>query len=429
MAASHLRDAANKAARAAAWVAGAAKEAAQAAEVLAAATREAIPLLVDREKAEEAVKLVEQLAKSLTGASSSGSELTVQVQDAMVRATHIDDQCSLQPLRAQQCSTSEHAGVECREEAPKSRVRPLLRFSPSLVPSRLQTTLMLGSSRRGRPGRPLSAADPQAPSALKEPPSRTVAASERHPLKLLSRSAGCKLAEWRSQVSLAQASKTGRKISDHDVTFVLDAWTFRKNDKRRNVIPDGKNFVNSEMLGLISIRAYRKLVVAQQSAKYPSVTKLLCQYVYDNPPPGLQKGDRFPFTTICINKDYAAKRHRDNNNCGLSIVRALGDFKGGRLRYWPNDPGSRAAPSVDSLEESQALTLDVRGRSIALDSTKAHEVEAFEGKRYSIVYFTIPWIEHADETVRSTLSEQCGLQINELNESEAVWRSVKQPCL
>merc|ERR1719343_266153 len=122
------------------------------------------------------------------------------------------------------------------------------------------------------------------------------------------------------------------------------------------------------------------------------VTKLLCQYVYDNPPPGLQKGDRFPFTTICINKDYAAKRHRDNNNCGLSIVRALGNFKGGRLKYWPDDPGSKGI-DVSELAESDAVTLDVRGRSVALDSTKAHEVEAFEGRRYSLVYFTIPWIE------------------------------------
>jgi len=431
LAASQLRDAAAKAARAAVWVAGAAKEAIQAAEALAAATHEAMPLLANRKKAEEAAKVVAELAKSLTGTSSSGMDLTMQAQDAMVRAAHLDDHHAGQPLgqpASLQTSPGGQAEAHGLEDARKRVASPAVggSASPGPVSSRDREALMLGASRRVPPP---SAADPQASSAKPEPPPPRNAAPKRHPLKLLSKMTGCQLAEWRSQMSLAQASRTGRKIRDSDVTFVLDAWKFRKNDKRRNVIPDGKDFVNSEMLGLISIRAYRKLCIAKQSVKYPMVTKLLCQYVYDNPPPGLQKGDQFPFSTICINKDYAAKRHRDSNNCGLSIVRALGDFKGGRLKYWPEDPGSRAAPDPNSLDEEKAVTLDVRGRSVALDSTKAHEVEDFEGRRYSLVYFTIPWIDKADPNIISALSEQCGLQVKELGKSEAIWRNVKQPNL
>jgi len=426
---SKLRAAAVKAAQSGAWLAGAAKEAAQDAKALAEATRGAMSHMGERAIAEEAVKVLEVLAEELTLASSSGMALIMQVQDAMVRAAHLHEQSSWQSLgqRGPQQSSPPHgrAPADGPEEARRRWASAVLGSSPSSAPSRDLSALMLGATRRAPPP---SAADPE---PCPEPPlprrPRGEAAPKRHPLKLLNRMTGCKLAEWRSERSLAQASRTGRRIRDTDVTFVLDAWKFRKNQKRLNVIPDGKTFVNSEMLGLVSIRAYRKLVVARQSAKYPMVTKLLCQYVYDNPPPGLQKGEHFPFTTICVNKDYAAKRHRDKNNTGLSIVRALGNFKGGRLRYWPDDPGPRAAPDVDSLDESQAVVLDVRGRSVALDSTKAHEVEAFEGRRYSLVYFTVPWVAQADEIVRMTLKDHCGLQIRELVNSEAVWRCVRQP--
>lgn len=238
---------------------------------------------------------------------------------------------------------------------------------------------------------------------------------------------GCKLAEWRAERSLLNAGRTGRRIRDTDVTFVLDAWKFRRNDKRINVIPDGKGFVSSEMLGLVSIRAYRKLVVARNSHKFPSVTKLLCQYLYDNPPAGLPRGTQFPFTTVCINKDYAAKRHRDNNNTGLSIVRALGNFKGGRLKYWPDDPGPKQAPDVNKLGESEAVVLDVRGRSVAMDSTRAHEVEPFEGRRYSLVYFTIPWVDSASKEVKESCNNQFGLELRPHVASEDIWKTVKCP--
>ena len=39
----------------------------------------------------------------------------------------------------------------------------------------------------------------------------------------------------------------------------------------------------------------------------------------------------FNFTTIQVNKNYAAKRHMDSNNLGDSRLIALGDFTGGNL--------------------------------------------------------------------------------------------------
>uniref|UniRef100_A0A7S0FE79 Uncharacterized protein n=1 Tax=Pyrodinium bahamense TaxID=73915 RepID=A0A7S0FE79_9DINO len=467
-AASRLRDAAAKAAQAAAWVVGAANEAAKAAEALAAATSEVMPLLAEKAQAEEATSVVEGLAVTLKGASATGMELTIQAQDAMVRAAQLDEQCSWQPLghggSAAQPPPNANAAADSPEEArrrwasavlglspeaaglpfvPGSRPpargpgpeatgtpRPPARRSATTAAMRQRATALLGTARRPPPpssakARPVTAKKEQQSGGHDE--TNIDIAPKRHPLRVLSTMTGCKLAEWRSERSLAHAAQTGRRIRDTDVTFVLDAWKFRRNDRRKNVIPDGKGFVSSEMLGLVCVRAFHRLVIAQQSRKFPLVTKLLCQYLHDNPPPGLPRGSQFPFTTICINKDYAARRHRDNNNLGLSVVRALGNFKGGRLRYWPDDPGAREAPDVETLKESEAVVLDVRGRSVALDSTKAHEVEAFEGRRYSIVYFTVPRHERCAEEVRSLLSERCGLELKDDQSAEDIWRFVRQP--
>jgi len=418
LAALHLREAAAKAAQAAAWVVGASQEAAKAAELLGVAVRGAAPLMAEGAEPEAASQAITFLARALKGASDTGMDLTVQARDAMVRAAHLGERCPWQPPGRGGFSRGPAGfGTGSPPEEARRRWSSAVLGISSKAPSGEEDE-DLGGNGNGLLG----------DGGRRARPTPTVAVP-RHPLKVLSRMTGCRLAEWRAERSLAQAERTGRKVRDTDVTFVLDAWKFRKNDKRKNVIPDGNTFVSSEMLGLVNVRVYRRLVVAQQSMKFPMVTKLLCQYLYDNPPAGLKKGVQFPFTTVCINKDYAAKRHRDNNNTGLSVVRALGNFKGGRLRYWPEDPGPREAPDVNKLDATDAMVLDVRGRSIALDSTKAHEVEPFEGRRYSLVYFTIPWVNQTDGKTRDCLMQRCGLEIKQWESSEDVWRSVKQPSL
>ena len=45
----------------------------------------------------------------------------------------------------------------------------------------------------------------------------------------------------------------------------------------------------------------------------------------------------FPFTSISVNVNYAAARHRDRNNVGPSAIKAFGRYRGGQLLYWPKD--------------------------------------------------------------------------------------------
>mmetsp|Transcript_107185 Transcript_107185/g.212772 ORF Transcript_107185/g.212772 Transcript_107185/m.212772 type:complete len:480 (-) Transcript_107185:220-1659(-) len=234
---------------------------------------------------------------------------------------------------------------------------------------------------------------------------------------------GCRLAESRAAWVLEQSASLGRKITDTDMAGVLDAWSFRENKARTNVMPRGKSFVHSEMLGLVRIRAFSKYVVAKSTHKFPLVTRLLCRFLEDNPPKGLNHRMRFPYTTVCINRDYAAKRHRDRNNMGMSVVRAFGNFTGGRLRYWPDDPGASMAPDPETLDAKSGVPLIVKGRSVVVDSTKAHEVEAFQGRRYSLVYFTIPNYQKCSQEAKEWLSKECEVPLPKNPEKDQeTWR-------
>ena len=48
----------------------------------------------------------------------------------------------------------------------------------------------------------------------------------------------------------------------------------------------------------------------------------------------MPRASAVPFTTITMNKRYAARLHRDSRNDGPSIGNAVGKFSGGKLLYW-----------------------------------------------------------------------------------------------
>jgi len=62
--------------------------------------------------------------------------------------------------------------------------------------------------------------------------------------------------------------------------------------------------------------------------RYPDVFRFLCRWMHEAQP--FQR--LFPCTSISLNYDYAARRHRDANNVGPSVTKAFGDFVGGVRR-------------------------------------------------------------------------------------------------
>jgi hypothetical protein len=90
----------------------------------------------------------------------------------------------------------------------------------------------------------------------------------------------------------------------------------------------------------------------------------------------LEFGSKFvsiPFTSITLNQNYAAAKHRDKGNVGPSYLVSFGEYTGGALSIHEGD-----------LSGSH----DVRTPLITDFSKILHSVEPFEGQRYSLVFYT-----------------------------------------
>lgn len=172
-------------------------------------------------------------------------------------------------------------------------------------------------------------------------------------------------------------------VSDGDVLDVLRLWHFKTNRIRKNVIPAGKQSVPSETLGLVRSRDGR-ILATRNTQKYVSVFTLLCKWMRQHTPRELTMP--FPFTSISMNFDYAAKTHRDGNNLGPSMTKAFGDFTFGELMYWKDDDGHLP---LERLRVSDAECLNTRRCLVLFDGLRAHAVSPFAGERHSLVFFSI----------------------------------------
>eukprot|EP00427_Karlodinium_veneficum_P026883 CAMPEP_0169210182 /NCGR_PEP_ID=MMETSP1016-20121227/15075_1 /TAXON_ID=342587 /ORGANISM="Karlodinium micrum, Strain CCMP2283" /LENGTH=384 /DNA_ID=CAMNT_0009287699 /DNA_START=31 /DNA_END=1185 /DNA_ORIENTATION=- len=108
-------------------------------------------------------------------------------------------------------------------------------------------------------------------------------------------------------------------------------------------------------------------MTSRATRERPNLAKLLTAFVKHEVPD-------FEFTSIQVNKDYAAALHVDKNNAGTSMIIGLGDYSGGQL--WIDDGGQ------------YGRIVDLRNRWFKFDGNNAHGVVPFRGRRYTLVYFT-----------------------------------------
>jgi len=184
---------------------------------------------------------------------------------------------------------------------------------------------------------------------------------------------------------LQEAAKSGRKTSDADLKEAMQLWGFAQNTGRVNVMRDGIKYVYSDTIGAIRRRT-GGYGITPPTKHYPNFVKLLCKWLRDNQ---LEKklGCEFKCTAINLNANYAGARHRDGNNEGPSVIRAVGDFKGGQLMYWPKDT-QRPRVDVKTLDKADNVVFDLAKDTTIFDGCRAHEVRDFTGERYSIVFFS-----------------------------------------
>ena len=144
---------------------------------------------------------------------------------------------------------------------------------------------------------------------------------------------------------------------------------------------EGVKYVYSDTIGCIKQRT-GTANATPPTRRYPNFPRLLCQWLKDQ---DCIPND-FACTAINLNANYAGKRHRDANNEGPSVIKAFGNFTGGRLSYWPKDI-VKPRCDVETLDEKDSVTYDISKAATLFDGNRAHEVEDFIGDRYSVVFF------------------------------------------
>ena len=193
-----------------------------------------------------------------------------------------------------------------------------------------------------------------------------------------------RVADAISAKKLQDAVKCSKKIIDADVGEVLELWGYCQNVGRINVMREGVKYVYSDTIGCIKQRT-GTVNATPPTRRYPNFPRLLCQWLKDQ--------DCIPNDFVCtainLNANYAGKRHRDANNEGPSVIKAFGNFTGGRLSYWPKDI-VKPRCDVETLDEKDSVTYDISKAATLFDGNRAHEVENFIGDRYSVVFFSRP---------------------------------------
>lgn len=211
-------------------------------------------------------------------------------------------------------------------------------------------------------------------------------------------------AQAKAKSLLAEAKASGRKLTDEDVLSVLRLWGFMDNKNRTNVMKEGVKVVNSDTVGLVVQTGTGRVLVARSTERYPDVIRLLGLWLRQQRPKELPMD--FPFTSININRGYAGRLHRDANNFGPSMIRALGNFKGGELNYWPSD--KKSGP-LEALSKKPDISVDISKNLLMFDGNRGHSVNNFMGERFSLVFFTAREVRKATTAQARTL-RSCGVQ-------------------
>lgn len=95
---------------------------------------------------------------------------------------------------------------------------------------------------------------------------------------------------------------SGCAITGEIILRVLRTWSFTQNVTRANVMPPDADFVFSETLGLVSTRN-GQVTASRLTKRYPAVFRILAHWLRQAWP----LSDSFPFTSISVNKNYAAR--------------------------------------------------------------------------------------------------------------------------
>jgi len=144
---------------------------------------------------------------------------------------------------------------------------------------------------------------------------------------------------------------------------------------------------------------------------YPQVVEVLSRWLTDRLP---AEACDFSWTSFNLNKNYAAKIHRDGNNFGPSMIAAFGNFTGGALKYYTFDDGNVDLDELDAKRD-EARELNLKNGLALFNGNTAHAVNDFQGTRFSVVFFTLGCHAKMKQEDRDKLSSM-GVRVPQADE-------------
>ncbi len=113
----------------------------------------------------------------------------------------------------------------------------------------------------------------------------------------------------------------------------------------------------------VTVPKYSPPTVSAFTRAHPEISRRIVAWIRRSVPDAV-------FSSVQVNRNYAAKRHTDANNVGPSWIHSIGRHTGGKL--WTEDRG----------------VLDPKRRWALFDGNFQHETLPFSGERISFIAFT-----------------------------------------
>ena len=202
-------------------------------------------------------------------------------------------------------------------------------------------------------------------------------------------------ANRRALAHLTQIS--GGRVQIHKVRHIAMSWQCGRNHRRKGIRAEGTEYCLSDAIGLVvtpSPHFESHVCMTNVAQQYSAFTKLINQFLSDTldaivadesaSEERRKQASEFRWTTFNINQDLKSLRHRDRNNAGLSAIIALGRFRQGQLRWWPDD--TRSVPASQLTEQGSKI-VNVKDKLQFFDGRCAHETMEFDGSRTSIIWY------------------------------------------
>jgi hypothetical protein len=174
----------------------------------------------------------------------------------------------------------------------------------------------------------------------------------------------------------------GTRVTTEELEDLLLDIKHWPTQSRPNVAPDAKP-VTGMCLGAVYVLGGVGMSASAISQHFPNLTKAVVNWCSNEIP-----DKSFPFSSVQVNFNYAARKHVDGNNIGPSYIASIGHHTGGEL--WVadtylqcKDEDAQAKDGIQRLKGGggPALLACNGGRWTLFNGNAEHETRPFAASR------------------------------------------------